>query len=148
MAEYAPKYCEPADESPSHGGVAWVMSDTFDLNTLADYDCNQDSEKSANALCNRVVPLIDTDSCFGVTDLHSDQEPLATPERHDSGGEALLVASSGEGDTHPPIQHAPTDHTQSTMVHAYLTQGLRPSQINFPLSHASKLFHYLSLIHI
>ena len=28
------------------------------------------------------------------------------------------------------------------MVHAYLTQGLRPSQINFPLSHASKMFHF------
>ena len=59
MAQYAPKYCELADDSPTYGGVAWVMNDTFDLNTLADYDSNQDSEKSANALCNRVVPLID-----------------------------------------------------------------------------------------
>ena len=75
---------------------------------------------------------MDTDLCFGATDPRSDQEPLATPERHDSGGEALLVASSGEGDTHPPIQHAPTDHAQSTMVHAYLTQGLRPLRSTSP----------------
>ena len=118
------------------------MNDTFDLNTIADYNSGHDSGKPGNTPCNLVVPMMDTDFCFGDNDPCSDQEPLATSERHDSGGEALLDASSGEGDTHPPIQHAPTDHAQSTMVHAYLTQGLRPSQINFPLSHASKMFHY------
>ena len=88
MAQYAPKYCELADDSPTYGGVSWIMNDTFDLNTLADHNSNHDSEKSASTPCNRVVPLIDTDLCFGATDLRSDQEPLATPERHDSGGEA------------------------------------------------------------
>ena len=28
MAQYAPKYCELADDSPTYGGVAWVMNDT------------------------------------------------------------------------------------------------------------------------
>ena len=140
MAQYAPKYCELADDSPTYGRVAWIMNDTFDLNTNADFNSNHDSEKPGNTPCNRVVPLMDTDLCFGANDPCSDQEPLATSERHDSGGEALLDASSGEGDTRPPSELAPTVHSQSSMVHAYLTQGLRPSQINFPLSHASKFF--------
>ena len=82
-----------------------------------------------------------TDQCSLCDDADASQDPLATSERHDSAGEALLDASSGEGDTRPPSELAPTVHSQSSMVHAYLTQGLRPSQINFPLSHASKLFH-------
>ena len=56
MAQYAPKYCELADDSPTYGGVAWIMNDTFDLNTNADFNSNHDSGKPGNTPCNRVVP--------------------------------------------------------------------------------------------
>ena len=96
MAEYAPKYCELADESPSYGRVAWIMNDTSDLTTLA--ACNSgtdiqmnidaggvmtsienlgkavaiDNGKSACTLCNHVVPHTDTDLCFGAFDINRD----------------------------------------------------------------------------
>ena len=77
MAEYAPKYCELADDSPSYGGVAWITNDTFDLKTFADNNSDHDSGKPGNTPCNLVVPMMDTDFCFGDNDPCSDQEPLA-----------------------------------------------------------------------